>query len=45
MIIGDLVSNVGRTQLTSERVTYRVQYRYDQGRLLVSQFQEVKAHD
>ncbi len=45
VITGDLISNAGTTQLSSQRVAYQVQYRYEQGRLLVSQFQEVKAHD
>jgi conjugal transfer pilus assembly protein TraE len=42
LIIGDLVSTVGSAQIASQRVTYEVRYRSDQGRLLVSQFQEVK---
>jgi conjugal transfer pilus assembly protein TraE len=42
LIIGDLVSTVGTAQIASQRVTYEVRYRSDQGRLLVSQFREVK---
>jgi conjugal transfer pilus assembly protein TraE len=45
IIHGDLVSYVGATQLSSQRVAYQLQYRYDQGRLFLNQFQEVKAHD
>jgi conjugal transfer pilus assembly protein TraE len=42
LIIGDLVSTVGTAQVASQRVAYEVRYLCDQGRLLVSQFQEVK---
>jgi conjugal transfer pilus assembly protein TraE len=45
IITGDFVSNMGLTQLSLERVSYQLHYRYDQGRLLVSQFQEVKTHE
>lgn len=41
-ITGDLYSTVGDTSLQPMRITYRVQYRYDQGRLLVQSFQEEK---
>jgi conjugal transfer pilus assembly protein TraE len=44
-IIGDLMSMVGKETVASQRIAYQVQYRYEQGRLLVSQFREVKAHD
>jgi len=45
VVTGDLLSSVGTTQLPTQRVMYQLQYRYDEGRLLVSQFQEVKSHD
>ncbi len=41
-ITGDLISTVGNSPLTPTRITYRVQYRYDQGRLLVRSFEEQK---
>jgi RNase P/RNase MRP subunit POP5 len=44
-IIGDVVSMVGKETVASRRIAYQVQYHYEQGRLLVSQFREVKAHD
>ncbi len=45
MITGDLISSVGTTQLSPQRVAYFVKYHYSNGRLLVEQFQEVKPHD
>src|SRR5262249_50707912 len=44
-ITGDLISSVGSTQLAPQRVTYFIHYRYNQGRLLINQFQEVKPHE
>jgi conjugal transfer pilus assembly protein TraE len=40
-ITGDLISSVGSTVLSPERLTYLVKYHYDQGRLWVSEFEEV----
>jgi conjugal transfer pilus assembly protein TraE len=45
IIVGDLIATVGKEQLSSKRIAYQLQYRYDQGRLFVSQFQEMKTHD
>ncbi len=44
-ITGDLLSSVGNTHMNPQRVSYQIHYRYDNGRLLVSNFQEVKIHD
>ena len=44
-ITGDLNSTVGDSPLPPQRITYRLMYRYDQGRLLLQSFQEEeKAH-
>jgi conjugal transfer pilus assembly protein TraE len=45
IITGDLTSSVGATPLPVQRVAYQLQFRYEQGRLSVNQFQEVKPHD
>ncbi len=45
VITGDLISSVGTTQLSPQRVTYLIKYRYNNGRLFVNQFQEVKLHE
>lgn len=45
VITGDLTSSIGTTPLPTQRVTYAVTYRYNNGRLFVSQFQEVHSHD
>lgn len=45
VIVGDLISSIGTTQLPPQRVSYRLDYKYEQGRLLVNQFIEVKPHE
>lgn len=44
LIIGDLLSTVGTNTLPSQRVTYKITYKYNEGRLLVKSFEEVKSH-
>jgi len=44
IIEGDIKSFVGETSLPTKRVRYLVTYRYDEGRLLVKSFEEIK-HD
>lgn len=42
MIIGDLIATVGTTTIEPQRLSYQITYRYDNGRLLIRDFQEVK---
>lgn len=42
LIIGDLVSTIGSNQLPAKRITYKIIYGYNNHRLLVKQFIEVK---
>lgn len=42
IIEGDLKSYVGDTALPTNRIRYLLTYRYDEGRLLVKSFEEVK---
>ncbi|CAN5421498.1 TraE/TraK family type IV conjugative transfer system protein [soil metagenome] len=44
LITGDLISSVGTVQLSPQRVVYEITYRYNDGRLWVSKFEEVKPH-
>lgn len=44
-VTGDLISNVGTTQLPAQRVSYQWQYKYNFGKLLIAQLQEVKTHE
>lgn len=44
VITGDLTSSVGTTQIPPQRVTYAMHYRYVNGRLWLTQFEEVKPH-
>lgn len=44
-ITGELHATVGDAPLPLVRLTYRVQYRYDQGRLLIQSFQEEKSEE
>lgn len=41
-VTGDIQSTVGGVLLPMQRVTYQIQFTYNQGRLLVNTFQEVK---
>lgn len=45
IITGDLISSVGTTELPPQRVNYQISYRYDDGRLMVSDFSEVEKVD
>ena len=42
VIEGDLKSFVGDVAMPSKRLSYRINYRFDHGRLLVKSFEEVK---
>lgn len=42
LVIGDLVSTIGSNQLPAKRITYKIVYGYNNHRLLVKQFIEVK---
>ena len=43
-VTGDLQSTVGDSHLPSERVTYKITYTYNGGRLFVAAFEEAKSH-
>lgn len=43
-VIGDLMTTVGNTVLPIQRVKYRMSYQYNNGRLWVKSFEEVKDH-
>lgn len=42
IISGDLKSQIGQSMLHDKRVSYLIKYRYQQGRLLVKSFEEIK---
>lgn len=44
IITGDIISSVGTTQINPQRVSYEIHYRYNQARLWVSEFKEVKTN-
>ncbi len=44
IITGDLISSVGTTELSPQRVAYQWTYRFNNGQLLIKQLQEVKPH-
>jgi type IV conjugative transfer system protein TraE len=43
-IVGDLSYFVGKQETNTQRVTYLAQYRFNNGRLYLSSFQEVEKH-
>lgn len=43
-ITGDLMTQVGTTQMPSQRITYRFSYHYSNGRLWIVHFDEVIPH-
>lgn len=45
IVTGDLLSTVGTNSLPSKRLSYQINYRYGNAKLLVKSFVEVKIHD
>lgn len=43
-ITGDLQSSIGDLQLPSKRLTYQINFSYENGSLLVRSFEEIKSH-
>lgn len=43
-ITGDLLSTIGSLSLPPQRVVYEIHYHYDNGRLWVADFEEMKVH-
>lgn len=44
IVTGDLLSTVGTNSLPSKRLSYQINYRYGNAKLLVKSFVEVKSH-
>ncbi len=44
-VTGDLVSTIGQSILPTQRITYALTYRYSQGHLWISKFEEFKSNE